>query len=213
MGNPFRKRQKKMTDRPEVSPAGEVDEKPSKEQLAENMGKASAAAAERTVDDDERLGPGEVERLRGELDALKVEHQALNDKYVRQYAEFDNFRKRTAKEKLDLLAGAGGDAIRKVLPVLDDMERAIAHNVGLDDAGAMREGFELIYQKLVAILNAQGVKAMQAKGEPFNEEFHDAISRMPAPTDDLKGKVLDVVETGYLMNNKVLRYAKVVVGE
>lgn len=177
-----------------------------KEQLAKNMGKASQAAAERTVGDEEHF-------LGGELDALKTENQALNEKYVRVYAEFDNFRKRTAKEKLDLLANAGGDAIRKFLPVMDDMERAIAHNANLDDVEAMKQGFELIYQKLTGILASQGVKAMEAKGTDFNEEFHDAISQIPAPSPELKGKVVDVVETGYLMNDKVLRYAKVVVGE
>lgn len=177
-----------------------------KEQLAKNMGKASQAAAERAVGEDAHF-------MEGELDALKAEHQALNEKYVRLYAEFDNFRKRTAKEKLELMTTASGDAIRKMLPVMDDMERAIAHNAKLDDVEAMKQGFELIFQKLTTILAAQGVKAMEAKGADFNEEFHDAVSQIPAPTPELKGKVVDVVETGYLMNDKVLRYAKVVVGE
>lgn len=194
-----------MTDRPEVSPQEEVDANLSKEQLAKNMGKAAEAAAERALGEDERV-------LAGELDALKAEQEALNEKYVRLYAEFDNFRKRTAKEKLELMASAGGDAIRKVLPVLDDMERAIVHNAELQDVEAMKQGFELIYQKLTSILAAQGVKAMEAKGTDFNEEFHDAITQIPAPTPELKGKVVDVVEKGYLMHDKVLRYAKVVVG-
>lgn len=177
-----------------------------KEQLAKNMGKASQAAAERAVGDDEHFKDGE-------LDAVRAELQAANDKYLRLYAEYDNFRKRTAKEKLDLLITAGSGAISKFLPVMDDMERAIAHNANLEDVEAMKEGFELIYQKLTSILAAQGVKAMDAKGTDFNEEFHDAITQVPAPSPDLKGKVVDVVETGYLMNDKVLRYAKVVVGE
>lgn len=200
-----------MKDRPEVNPGGEVGQ--SKEQLAENMGKAAEAAAERAMGEDDRVGGMEADRLRAELDALRTEHAALNEKYVRLYAEFDNFRKRTAKERMELLASAGGDALKSVLPVMDDMERAIAHNAEVTDAEVLKQGFGLIHQKFTAILAAHGVKAMQAKGEPFNEEFHDAVSRLPAPAPDLKGKVVDVVETGYMVHDKVLRYAKVVVGD
>lgn len=154
-----------------------------------------------------------TQALRAELDILRTEHTALHDKHVRLFAEFDNFRKRTAKEKLDLLQMAGADTLKTVLPVLDDMERAIANNVLVDDLAAIRQGMELIHQKFSNILLAQGVKVMRAKGEPFDPELHEAITKAPAPTPDLKGKVLEVVENGYLLHDKVIRYAKVVVGE
>lgn len=155
----------------------------------------------------------EAERLRGELDALNTEHSALHDKYVRLHAEFDNFRKRTAKERMDLLMSAGADTLKSILPVLDDMERAIVHNADVDDVDAVKQGFELIHQKFANILLAHGLKVMRAKGEPFDPELFEAISKVPAPSPQLKGKVIDVVENGYTLNDKVVRYAKVVVGE
>jgi molecular chaperone GrpE len=151
--------------------------------------------------------------LKAELEILRTEHTALHDKHVRLFAEFDNFRKRTAKEKLDLLQTAGTDVLKSILPVLDDMERAIANNATVEDIEVVKQGFELIHQKFVNLLLARGVKAMRAKGEPFDPELHEAITKAPAPTPDLKGKVLEVVENGYVLNDKVIRYAKVVVGE
>lgn len=155
----------------------------------------------------------ETERLRAELDAQKAEHATMHDKYVRLHAEFDNFRKRTAKERMELLMTAGADTVKSILPVMDDMERAIAHNAQVTDLEAMKQGFILIQQKLASILQAQGVKPMESKGHPFDPDFQEAISQVAAPTPDLKGKVLDVVETGYTIQDKVLRYAKVVVGQ
>lgn len=155
----------------------------------------------------------ETERLSAELDAQKAEHAAMHDKYVRLHAEFDNFRKRTAKERMELLMSAGSDTIKSILPVLDDMERAIAHNAEVNDITAVKQGFELIHQKFNNILSAHGVKPMDAKGQPFDADLYEAISQVPAPNPKLKGKVLEVVENGYTLNDKVLRYAKVVVGE
>ena len=155
----------------------------------------------------------ETERLRAELDAQKAEHATMHDKYVRLHAEFDNFRKRTAKERMELLMTAGADTVKSILPVMDDMERAIAHNAQVTDLEAMKQGFILIQQKFASILSAQGVKPMDSKGQPFNPDLQEAISQIAAPTPDLKGKVLDVVETGYTIQDKVLRYAKVVVGQ
>lgn len=172
---------------------------------------ASEAASEHVVDDNEAFN--EMDRLRGELDAVRTEHAAMHDKFVRLHAEFDNFRKRTAKERLDLLQTAAGETLQRILPVLDDMERAATHNATVDDIDAVKQGFELVHQKLANILLAQGMKPMRCKGEPFDPEFHEAITKAPAPTPDLKGKVIDVVENGYLLNDKVVRYAKVVVGE
>lgn len=164
----------------------------------------TASAQERT----------ETEVLKAELDLLRAEHQAVHDKHIRLFAEFDNFRKRTAKERLDLMQFAGENTLKAVLPVLDDVERAIANNDKVDDIAAIREGFKLIAQKMQHVLGTQGLKAMpDAKGEPFDTDKHEAITKAPAPTADLKGKVLDVIESGYTLHDKVIRYAKVVVGE
>jgi molecular chaperone GrpE len=158
--------------------------------------------------------PEEVAALRAEVEILRTEHQALHDKHVRLYAEFDNHRKRTAKERLELLQFAGEAVLKAVLPVLDDLERAIANNEKLEDPSAIREGTRLIHQKLLHILAAQGLKPMpDAKGQPFDTDRHEAITKAPAPTPDLKGHVIDVVENGYTLHDKVVRYAKVVVGE
>ena len=151
---------------------------------------------------------------RAELDLLRAEHQATHDKHLRLFAEFDNFRKRTAKEKLELLQFGGESTLRSILPVLDDLDRAVVNNDTVQDLAAMREGFRLIQQKLQSTLSAQGLKVLpDPKGEFFDTDKHEAITKAPAPTPDLKGKVLEVVENGYTLNDKVIRYAKVVVGE
>lgn len=156
----------------------------------------------------------ELETLRAELDLLRAEHQAVHDKHIRLFAEFDNFRKRTAKERLELMQYAGENTLKAVAPVMDDLTRAVANNENVDDVAAVREGVKLIHQKLQNVLAGQGLKAMpDAKGEPFDTDRHEAITKAPAPTPDLKGKVLDVIENGYTLHDKVIRYAKVVVGE
>ena len=138
---------------------------------------------------------------------------ALNDKYLRLYSEFENYRKRTNKEKLDLIATASAGVLKDMLTVLDDFERAIANNEKVDDINAVKEGFQLIYSKLKSGLEAKGLKQMQAKGEVFDSELHEAIANIPAPEEALKGKVVDDVERGYYLNDKVIRFAKVVVGQ
>ena len=135
------------------------------------------------------------------------------DKFVRLYAEFDNYRRRTNLEKLDLIASANGSLLKDLLPVLDDFERAIANNEQLDDVAALREGFKLIQAKFKQILLSKGLKEMEAKDQPFDADLHEAIANIPAPTEDQKGKVIDDVEKGYYLNDKVLRFAKVVVGQ
>lgn len=202
-----------MSERPDPGPGEEVRERLPNENTGNPLSASSEAAAEWAVGDEARDGDHEAERLRAELDAQRAEHAAMHDKYVRLHAEFDNFRKRTAKERMELLMSAGADTIKSILPVLDDMERAMAHNAEVNDINAVKQGFELIHQKFSNILLAHGVKPMQAKGEPFDPEFQEAISQVPAPEARLKGKVVEVVENGYTLNDKVLRYAKVVVGE
>lgn len=137
----------------------------------------------------------------------------LNDKYLRLYSEFDNYRKRTAREKIDIIQTAGGDIIKELLPVLDDFERAIKSNEKIDDSEKLKEGFELIHHKLLHNLQRKGLTMMEAMGAPFDPEIHEAITKIPSPSPELKGKVVDVAEAGYYLNGKVLRYAKVVVGE
>lgn len=137
----------------------------------------------------------------------------LNDKFLRLYSEFDNYRKRTNKEKVELISTANAGVLKDLIPILDDFERAIQNNETAEDIAVVKEGFSLIYSKFKSSLEQKGLKPMLAKGEVFDSELHEAIANIPAPTDDLKGKVIDDVEKGYFLNEKVIRYAKVVVGQ
>lgn len=135
------------------------------------------------------------------------------EKFVRLYAEFDNYRRRTNEEKLNLISSAGKDVISSMLPVLDNFERAIATNENLEDLAAIKEGFNLIFNQFKGILESKGLKPMEAKGLPFDSDVHEAIANVPATEEALKGKVIEDVEKGYYLNDKVLRFAKVVVGQ
>lgn len=143
---------------------------------------------------------------------LKAELVAANDKYLRLFAEFDNFRRRTTKERVDLLQTAGKEIIVSLLPVMDDFERAIRSMDNATDVDAVKAGVELIYNKLSSTLTQKGLKPMAALGETFDADIHEAITNVPAPTDDLKGKVIDEMEKGYYLGDKVVRFAKVIVG-
>ena len=135
------------------------------------------------------------------------------DKYLRLSAEFDNSRKRNAKERIDLLSTASADVIRELLPILDDFERAIKANETLEDIVVVKEGFNLIHQKFYKRLELKGLKPMESTGKPFDTDYHEAITQIPAPSEDLKGKVVDELEKGYLLNDKVIRFSKVVIGQ
>jgi len=137
----------------------------------------------------------------------------LNDKYLRLYSEFDNYRKRTNKEKLDLITNASSSVIKDMIVILDDFDRAIKNNETSEDINGVKEGFVLIQTKLKGILENKGLKPMVCKGETFDSELHEAIANMPASTDELKNKIIEDVEKGYFLNEKVIRYAKVVVGQ
>ncbi len=145
----------------------------------------------------------------GDLDPVQVE----KEKYIRLYSEFDNFRRRTAKERIEWMQTASKDVILNVLPVIDDMERALK---SMESSGSMPkeavEGMGLIYKKLYSILEKNGLKPMNAQGKDFDPDLHEAITQFAAPTPDMIGKVIDEVEKGYLLNEKVIRFAKVVVG-
>ncbi len=204
----FGKKPKTMT----TEPTGAAAPWPESEQAStspaqEEFLHASEAASEHAVRDAQPDRNDEVERLSNEV-------ATLNDKHLRLFAEFDNFRKRTAKERLDMLQFAGENALKNMLPVLDDMERAIQNNETSDDIATVKQGFALIHAKLVGILGSQGVKPMDGlKGQPLDVDRHEAITSAPAPSAELKGKVIDVLENGYTLHDKVIRYAKVIVGE
>lgn len=137
----------------------------------------------------------------------------FKEKFVRLYAEFENYRKRTNQERLDLIVTANGGLLKELLAVLDDFDRAITNNEQLDDAVALREGFKLLQTKFKQILLSKGLKEMLAKGQPFDSDLHEAIASVAAPDDSLKGKVVEDIEKGYYLNDKVLRFAKVLVGQ
>lgn len=142
----------------------------------------------------------------------KAMYEEANDKFLRLYSEFDNFKKRNTRERIELIKSAGSDVLRAVLPVLDDFDRAIKANETAADIDAVKEGFNLINQKLFNLLETKGLKKMEVMGKPLDTDLHEAITQIPAPTQDLKGKVVDVIENGYYLNDTVLRHAKVIVG-
>ncbi|WP_205529525.1 nucleotide exchange factor GrpE [Taibaiella koreensis] len=149
---------------------------------------------------------GPVQQLEGQL-------RESNDKYLRLVADFDNFRKRNAKERIELIKNAGEDVIKSLLDVVDDSERAMKQMETSDDLNLIKEGVQLVFNKLKNILQQRGLKAMESKEQEFDTELHEAITEIPAPTEALKGKVLDEVQKGYYLNDKIIRHAKVVVGK
>lgn len=153
------------------------------------------------------------EHLQKELSEANDKIADLNDKFLRQAAEFDNYRKRTMKEKAELIKNGGERVMEAILPVLDDFERALANMAKDDNAKEILTGIELIHTKFVNILKSNGLQKIETEGQDFNTDYHEAIAMVPAPTPELKGKVLDCVQTGYMLNEKVIRHAKVAVGE
>lgn len=145
------------------------------------------------------------------LAAAQEEIEKLKDKYLRTVAEFDNFKKRTIKEKAELLLNGSEKAVCAVLPILDDFERALANST--DDASAMKEGIKLIYNKFNKALESLGVKKIETENKDFDVDFHEAVAMVPGMGDEKKGKVIDCVQTGYQLNGKVIRHAKVAVGQ
>lgn len=144
---------------------------------------------------------------------LSADLEEQKDKYIRLYAEFDNFKRRTAKERLELIQTAGADVIKSLLPVLDDFDRAEKSIEAATDIEAVKQGLLLIKEKLYKVLQQKGLQAMNTLGENFDAEWQEAITEIPAPNSALKGKVIDEVEKGYLLNDKIIRYAKVIVGK
>lgn len=147
------------------------------------------------------------------IESVKAELEALKDKYLRAVAEFDNYKKRTLKEKTELILNGSEKTITAFLPILDDMERAIANADKATDLQALEEGWELIFSKFVKVLNALGVKKIETTDADFNVDYHEAVAMVPGFGDDKKGKVIDCVQTGYTLNDKVIRHSKVAVGQ
>lgn len=156
------------------------------------------------------------EQTTQQADAKTIDYEAkiaeLNDKYLRLYSEFDNYRKRTIKEKSDIIKSAGEDVFKAILPTIDDFERAIKANESVNEVEPIKEGIHLIYNKLKSTCTSKGLEPMDCVGKPFDADLMEAITHIPAPSDEMKGKVVDEVEKGYKLGDKVIRFAKVVVG-
>lgn len=152
-----------------------------------------------------------IEELEKKVAELEAKVLKDNDDYIRLMAEFENFRRRTSQEKIDLVSNASADTIKGLLPVLDDCERALAVLKNSDDSAAAKEGTELIYHKLMSYLQSKGLAVIDAKDQEFDTDLHEAVAQFPVPEEDRKGRVFDVVQTGYTLNGKVIRFAKVVV--
>lgn len=168
-----------------------------------------------TAQPDKEENNQEAQEETAETKLVKSEAEVadLKDRLLRQMAEFDNYRKRTMKEKAEIILNGSAGVVTDILPVIDDLERAIANSAKSEDYNALKEGVELIYNKLMHILEQKGLQKISPKNEPFDTDFHEAIAMIPAPSEDLKGKVLDCAIDGYKLNDKVLRHAKVAVGE
>lgn len=183
------------------------DEKVCEEQAGVNDDETAASQTENETTADEK------EAEKSPLDVANEQIAELKDKYLRSVAEFDNYRKRTLKEKAELILNGGEKAISAILPVLDDMERAIANGEKTEDPKVLREGMELIYAKFQKVLEGLGVKKIDTEDADFDTDVHEAVAMVPGMGDNKKGKVLDCIQTGYMLNEKVIRHAKVAVGQ
>jgi len=169
---------------------------------------------------DEELNPNEIteaeeveESSDDEITVLQKELLESQEKYLRLAAEFDNYRKRTLREKMELIQNAGESLLKEILPLVDDFDRGIEVASQAEDMDSVRAGMMLIYNKLRDFLNNHGIKEIVAINETFNTDWHEAVTKIPAPSDKMKGKIVDVIQKGYILNDKVIRYSKVVVGE
>lgn len=180
---------------------------------AENDTENTSEANTEAFDNKELAAAEEKTEEKDPLQKAQEELESLKDKYLRTVAEFDNYRKRSLKEKTELVLNGGEKTITAILPVLDDMERAVANADKADSVKALEEGWELIFKKLRTILEGLGVKKIDTDDKEFDVDFHEAIAMVPGMGDDKKGKVVDCVQTGYTLNDKVIRHAKVAVGQ
>ena len=188
------------------------EKKIASEKTEEELQKENLEAQELQADTEETEEKPEELTVEQQLEKANAEIADLNDRLLRKMAEFDNYRKRTIKEKTELILNGGEKTITAILPVLDDMERAMKNMQTAENVPAVLEGVELIYKKFISILEHQGVKAIDTRDADFNVDQHEAIAQLPAPNDEMKGKIIDCTLTGYTMNDKVIRHAQVVVG-
>lgn len=190
----------------------DMNEETSKEQEKQNVAQPEEGAQAETMDSSQEAEEQQEESMEDKLAAAETKIAELQDKYLRQVAEFDNYRKRTIKEKAELVLNGAEKTVTAILPVLDDLERALKNMGKMEDVDAVKKGVDLIYQKFVKVLGDQGVKKIDTENADFNTDLHEAIAQVPAPSDEMKGKVIDCVKSGYTLNEKVIRHAQVAVG-
>jgi molecular chaperone GrpE len=218
--NPFKKNSNMDSKERKIIPEEELRDEQSEQQLFEEEKTSTPPVSAGNPENNEEIATGDSETLLTEEEKLIRQLEEANalveeqkDKYLRLSAEFDNYRKRTVKEKAELIFNGGEKTINSILPTIDDMERALKTMETSDVTPAIQEGIELIYNKFIAALGQNGVKIIETKDKPLDTDFHEAIAVIPAPSEEQKGKILDCVQTGYTLNDKVIRHAKVVVGE
>lgn len=178
-----------------------------------NEGNSQVENTDENTSETQELSEENPEESEGDTDENETQEsvEEWKDKYIRLYAEFENYKKRTLKEKAELILNGSEKTITAVLPILDDFERAIADKT--EDAGAIKEGFELIFKKFIKTLEGLGVSKIETQDADFNVDYHEAIAMVPGMGDEKKGKIIDCVQTGYTLNDKVIRHAKVAVGQ
>lgn len=191
-----------------------MKKKHTEHKVEEQQAAAAAEAPQEEVEEVQQEAAAQAEEQPAEapVDDLQDKLAEANDRYLRLAAEFDNYRRRSAKERMDLISLANENLVKDMLPIIDDFERALAAIKDSDDTDSAKEGVELIYNKLVAFLKKNGVKEIEAVGKDFDTDFHEAVAQFPVEDKDKKNKVIDVTQKGYTMGEKVIRYAKVVIG-
>ena len=191
-----------------------MSKKDVKENLAEEHQEEMVDQPDNTVEEDTSAEEAlEISPEQEAMEKLRQEHGELKDKYLRLFAEFENYKKRTFKEKLELMKTAAQDTMSALLPVLDDFDRAKKNAEDQSTEEVFSEGVNLVYNKLYSVLKNKGLEAMESNGEVFDPELHEAITEIPAPTSELKGKIVDTIEKGYTLKDKIIRHAKVVTGK
>lgn len=207
------KKEKKINTKEECQ-HGQEEQQKEEAPIKETKETSANAQEEDTDEKAEKVDKADsCEEKEKSLEELNAQIADLKDKYLRTAAEFDNYKKRTLKEKAELILNGGEKTISAILPVLDDMERAVANADKADSKEKLEEGWELILKKFEAVLESLGVKKIETKDADFNVDYHEAIAMVPNMGDDKKGKVIDCVQTGYMMNDKIIRHAKVAVGQ
>jgi len=208
MNNMFFNKKKVMTDKTTHSKKHNHE---TADNVAQNEIKEEILSNEQPLEDNKENAIVETEE--DKIKKLQAELDELRDKNLRLVAEFDNFRRRNAKERIELVQTAGKDIIQSLLVVLDDVDRAAKQMETTNDLNLVKEGISSVFNKLKAVMQQKGLKTMEAKNQDFDPDLHDAITEIPAPSEEMKGKIIDVVEPGYYLNDKLIRHAKVVVGK